>query len=174
VLRGRRLALAATILTSSLLAACHASGPGDHQAPGIGVVAVGSRRLIVTREPGLVCVESAARTARSCLPADFGFTDSVVSATLGPLDADADLVALLTQPDLAVDGLGPDVARLVVPSESGVDALALWVDTPAIGTREVCAMYTGSAGGTGSVVVHRPAEVGDREVAEAAVADGCG
>ena len=177
----RRLAvgMAAILVALSLMAACHA-GPGEQRAPTIGVVALGPRRLMVSREPGHVCmatvatVDTPTTASLACLPADFGFTDSVVSATLGPLDAGADLVALLTQPGVAIDGLGPDRVRLVVRSDTGVEALALWLDAAATGTREVCATYAGPNGGTSTVVVQRPVEVGDREVAEAAVTDGCG
>ena len=79
--------LAVTVVMS-VLAAC-GGGRGEPEAPQLGVVSVGPRRLSVTQPPGHIRVRSV-RTpppAPACLPTDFGFTEAVVSAALEPLDA---------------------------------------------------------------------------------------
>ena len=169
------MSLLLAALAMPVLASC-VGGRGEPEAPRLGVVSVGPRQLTITQPPGHICVRAVrtpgtAAVAPTCLPADFGFTGAVVSAALDPLDAGADLVAVLTQPDVAIDGLSVEVARLLVRSEGGNAVLALWVDAPPAGSAIVCTTYTAPARDAGDLVVHRSAAVGHATAVE--VGDDC-
>lgn len=176
MLTRRLVRLLGFVLVVALPVACD-GGRGQPEAPQIGLVSVGSRRLSVTRPPGHICVRSALPSAGAravCLLADFDFPEAVVSAALEPLDAAVDLVAVLAQPDVAIVGLSGEAAKLLVRAERGAAVLALWVDAPPAGSAAVCTSYTEPSRGAGRLVVHRSVAVGHRAPAAVEVSGGCG
>ena len=102
-----------------------------------------------------VCVGAGADRA-ACAPI-VASGEPVLSAVLAPLDATADVVLVVSRPDVAVAGLGAGALR--VPLRADGRDLLLWLRTLPAGTSVVCASYR--APGVGSrMVVHRSLTVG--------------
>jgi hypothetical protein len=151
------------------LAAC-GCGATAGSAPPRQAPAGAQRDLVVTTEEHEVCVVSAAVPA-PCVPV-VAAGEPVVSAVLTRLDATADVVMVLTQPEIVVTGLGPGTTR--IPVRSGGRDLFVWLRTVPAGTEVICASYR-AADGKRRMVVHRAVTVAAAEVPaiEPEPGDGC-
>jgi hypothetical protein len=95
----------------------------------------------------------------------------VLSAVLEPLDAAADLLVVVTRPEVALAGLGSGVVRTVMASAAGYDRVAVSVALRAAPTPKVCAVVDAGHGRV-ALVVHRAVAVAAGRPAERA-GDGC-
>ena len=164
------LGMVAVTLVVGVSACSDAEGDRSPGAPAP-MVQVGRRRFSLTWEGDGVCVHGAYPALPACLPIDVRSAEAVLSALLQPLDPAADLLLVVTRPDVALGGLGPAVGRAVVASASGDHQVAVSVALPAARTPRVCASVDGGQGRV-ALVVHRAVAVPAGGVAEGA-GDGC-
>ena len=141
----------ATVASSGLvvgLSAC--SGATGDRTPGrpVPMVAVDHRVFSLSWEGDDVCVHGAFPTLPACLPVDARSSEAVLSAVLEPLDPAADLLVVVTRPEVVLAGLGPGVVRTVMAAAAGDDHVAV-LGRPAGGAdaEGVCARATQGAAG---------------------------
>ena len=132
------------------------------------MVAVDHRLFSLSWEGDDVCVHGAFPTLPSCLPVDVRSSEAVLSAVLEPLDPAADLLVVVTRPEVALAGLGPGVVRTVMASAAGDDHVAVSVALRAAPTPKVCALVD-AGHGRAALVVHRAVAVRRRTAGR-----GCG
>jgi hypothetical protein len=135
------------------------------------MVAVGNRQFSLTWEGDDVCLHGAFPTLPACLAVDVRSAEPVLSALLQPLDDGADVLLVVTRPDVALDGLGPRVLRTVTAPRAGDDEVAVSVALWAARTPKVCAVVHGGRG-RAALVVHRAVAVTAGRPAEG-TDDGC-
>jgi hypothetical protein len=171
--RSRRAALVAAVATGLVLGLTACSGATGDRAPGrpVPVVAVDHRRFSLSWEGDDLCLHGAFPTLPACLPVDVRSTEPVLSAILEPLEPAADLLVVVTRPEVVLTGLGPDVVRTVVATAAGEDHVAVSVGLRAAPTPKVCALVDAGHGRT-ALVVHRAVAVPAGRPAEGA-GDGC-
>jgi hypothetical protein len=169
----RRGVLVGAVAAALVVGVSACSGVSGDRSPGAPppMVEVGRRRFSLTWEGDDVCVHGAYAALPACLPLDARSTEAVLSAVLQPLDPAADLLLVVTRPEVALGGLGPAVGRTVVASASGDHRVAVSVALPAARTPKVCALVDGGQGRV-ALVVHRAVAVPAGGVAEGAD-DGC-
>jgi hypothetical protein len=157
-------------ICSLVFLAAGGCGAATGPAPARQDPTVAQRDLVVTTEEHEVCVVTAV-VPSPCVPV-VASGEPVVSAVLSRLDATADVVMVLTQPDIVVAGLGPGTTR--IPVRSGGRELFVWLRTVPAGTAVICASYR-AADGKGRMVVHRAVTVAAAEVPaiEPEPGDGC-
>jgi hypothetical protein len=149
------------------------SGANGDRTPGrpVPMVAMDHRLFSLSWEGDDVCVHGAFPTLPSCLPVDVRSSEAVLSAVLEPLDPGADLLVVVTRPEVALAGLGPGVVRTVMASSAGHDHVAVSVALRAAPTPKVCALVH-ARHGRAALVVHRAVAVAAGRPAEGA-GDGC-
>jgi hypothetical protein len=157
------------ISSLAFLAAC-GCGAATGSTPPRQVATVAQWDLAVTTDARAVCVASAVLPPPCVQVIASG--EPVASAVLAPLDATADVVMVLAQPEVVVAGLGPGATR--IPVRSGAADLFVWLRTVPAGTAVVCASYR-AADGPGRMVVHRAVTVAaaDDPAVEPEPDDGC-
>ncbi len=171
--RSRRAALGAAIAAGLLLGLPACSGASGDRTPGrpVPVVAVDHRRFSLSWRGDDLCLHGTFPTLPACLPVDVRSTEAVLSAILEPLEPAADLLVVVTRPEVVLTGLGPDVVRTVVAAAAGEDHVAVSVGLRAAPTPKVCALVD-TGHGRSALVVHRAVAVPAGRPAEGA-GDGC-
>ena len=120
-----------------------------------GWISVGSS-LVLTAADGEVCATSTSAQIRPRLRPGRLSSEPVVSATLARLDATADLVMVLTRPDVVVHGASASrTARATVRSDGRELSRCGWRPCRPGRPSTVCASYRAPEG-DGRFVVHRP------------------
>ena len=149
------------------------SGANGDRTPGrpVPMVAVDHRVFSLSWEADDICVHGAFPTLPSCLPVDVRSSEAVLSAVLEPLDPAADLLVVVTRPEVALAGLGRGVVRTVMASAAGDDHVAVSVALRAAPMPKVCALVD-AGHGRAALVVHRAVTVRSGQLAEGA-GDGC-
>jgi hypothetical protein len=167
------LAVVVTVVAGLVVDLSACSGPTGDRTPGrpVPMVAVDHRLFNLSWEGDDVCVHGAFPTLPSCLPVDVRSSEAVLSAVLEPLDPAADLLVVVTRPEVALAGLGPGVVRTVMATTAGNDHVAVSVALRAAPTPKVCALVDAGHGRT-ALVVHRAVAVAAGRPAEGA-GDGC-
>jgi hypothetical protein len=150
-----------------VVSACSGATADRAPAPPAPMVAVDHRRFSLTWEGDDICVHGAYPTLPACLAVDVRSTEPVLSALLQPLDAGADLLLVVTRPDVALDGLGPRVIRTMTAPGAGDHELTVSVAVRAARTPKVCAVVQ-VGGGRAALVVHRAVAVAADRPAEGA------
>ena len=165
--------LGAAIAAGLLLGLPACSGASGDRTPGrpVPVVAVDHRRFSLSWRGDDLCLHGAFPTLPACLPVDVRSTEAVLSAILEPLEPAADLLVVVTRPEVVLTGLGPDVVRTVVAAAAGEDHVAVSVGLRAAPTPKVCALVD-TGHGRSALVVHRAVAVPAGRPAEGA-GDGC-
>ena len=171
--RSRGAALGAAIAIGLLLGLPACSGATGDRTPGRSgpVVAVDHWRFSLSWQGDDLCLHGAFPTLPACLPVDVFSTEAVLSAALEPLEPAADLLVVVTRPEVVLTGLGPDVVRTVVAAAAGEDHVAVSVGLRAAPTPKVCALVD-TGHGRSALVVHRAVAVPAARPAEGA-GDGC-
>jgi hypothetical protein len=146
LLPGRHLLILVTALVVVTAATSCASGGSDRLPGPAQQVTVSGRGLTVTREPNHVCVHGPWSSLPTCLTVDAESSDAVLSAELDPLDTAAELLVVVTRPDISLGDLPPGAVRTVIGRGPAREAsLAVWLALPPAGTPRVCATVTGSS-----------------------------
>lgn len=171
--RSRRAALGAAVVIGLALGLPACSGAAGDRAPGrpVPVVALDRRLFSLSWEGDDLCLHGAFPTLPACLPVDVHSTEAVLSAVLEPLEPAADLLVVVTRPEVVLTGLGPDVVRTVVAAAAGDAHVAVSVALSAAPTPKVCALVD-AGHGRSALVVHRAVAVAAGRPAEGA-GDGC-
>jgi hypothetical protein len=167
------LAIVVAVVAGLVVGLSACSGASGVRTPGrpAPMVAVDHRLFSLGWEGDDVCVHGAFPTLPACLPVDVRSTEAVLSAVLEPLDAAADLLVVVTRPEVALAGLGSGVVRTVMASAGGDDHVAVSVALRAAPTPKVCALVD-AGHGRSALVVHRAVAVAAGRPAEGA-GDGC-
>jgi len=171
--QGLRLAQLLVTVAAGLvvgLSACSGASGDRTPARPVPLVAVDHRLFSVGWEGDEVCLHGAFPTLPACLPVDVRSTEAVLSAVLAPLDPAADLLLVVTRPEVVLTGLGPSVVRRVMAA-AGDHHVAVSVALRAAPTPKVCALVDAGRGRT-ALVVHRAVAVSAGRPAEGA-GDGC-
>jgi hypothetical protein len=169
----RRAPLLVTVAAGLVVGLAACSGASGDRTPGghVPLVAVDHRLFSLSWEGDDVCLHGAYPTLPACLPVDVRSTEAVLSALLAPLDPAADLLVVVTRPEVVPTGLGPSVVRRVMATAAGDDHVAVSVALWAAPTPTVCALVDAGRGRT-ALVVHRAVAVSAGRPAEGA-GDGC-
>ena len=167
------LAIVVTVVAGLVVGLSACSGATGDRTPGrpVPMVAVDHRLFSLSWEGDDVCVHGPFPTLPSCLPVDVRSSEAVLSAVLEPLDPAADLLVVVTRPEVALAGLGPGVVRTVMASAAGNDHVAVSVALRAAPTPKVCALVD-AGHGRAALVVHRAVAAAAGRPAEGA-GDGC-
>ncbi len=150
--RSRRATLVATVVAGLVVGTAACSGATGDRTPGrpVPVVAVEHRLFSLSWEGDDVCLRGRFPTLPACLPVDARSTEPVLSAVLQPLYPAADLLVVVTRPEVVLAGLGPGVVRTVMAAADGDGHVAVSVALRAAPTPKVCArVHVGRPGGAG-------------------------
>jgi hypothetical protein len=158
-------AVAASLMIG--LSACSGATGDRSPGPATPMVAVGRRLFSLTWEGDDVCVHGAYPALPACLTVDVDSTEAVLSALVEPLEPAADLLLVVTRPEVALAGLGPGVVRTVMAAASGDDQVAVSVGLRPAPTPTVCALVE-TRQGRAALVVHRAVAVAAGRAAEGA------
>jgi len=169
VLRRATPVVAGAVVAALVVATYACSGATADRAPAPPAprVVVDHRRFSLTWEGDDICLHGAYPTLPACLAVDVRSTEPVLSALLQPLDAGADLLLVVTRPDVALDGLGPRGIRTMTAPGAGDHEVAVSVAVRAARTPKVCAVVQAGRG-RAVLVVHRAVSVGAGRPAEGA------
>ena len=164
-----RMVLVGSVLVAATFASSCASSQSDRLPGPARQVAVEGRAFTIAREPSHVCVYGPLTSLPTCLPLEFPLSKAVFGAVLEPLDTKADLLVVVTRPNVMLDGLPRGAVRAVIGSdEPGGARLAVWLALPAAGTPRVCATARGLPASQG-FQVYRAVETPPGGAAEVAV-----
>lgn len=169
----RRVTLVATVAVGLVVGLTACSGATGDRTPGrpVPMVAVDHHLFSLSWEGDDVCLHGALPRLPACLPVDVRSAEAVLSAVLEPLDPAADLLVIVTRPEVVLAGLGPDVVRTVMAAAAGGHRVAVSVALRAAPTPKVCALVDAGRGRS-ALIVHRAVAVAAGRLAEGD-GDGC-
>jgi len=173
VLRRATLAVAGAVAAALVIvvSACSGATADRVPAPSVPMVTVDHRRFSLTWEGDDICLHGAYPTLPACLAVDVRSTEPVLSALLQPLDAGADLLLVVTRPDVTLEGLGPRVIRTMTGPGASDNEVTVSIAVRAARTPKVCAVVQAGRG-RAALAVHRAVAVAAGRSAEGAD-DGC-